>query len=199
MLHRFLFAASIAVASVLPGAAEAESVENTAVATFAGGCFWCMEEVYDAVEGVISTTSGFIGGHVENPSYRDVVTGGTGHAEAVQVVYDPGRVSYAELLDEFWRNVDPLDAGGQFCDRGSAYRSGVFVHDEEQQRLAEATKAGVAERFAAPIATEIAQATEFYVAEDYHQGYYRKNPLQYLFYKTACGREARLSELWGGG
>lgn len=181
----------------MPTAGSATEGEGTAVATFAGGCFWCVEEFFDAVDGVISTTSGFTGGHLANPTYRQVVGGGTGHAEAVEVVYDPATVSYGDLLEVFWRNIDPLDDGGQFCDRGSAYRSGIYVHDEDQRRLAEETKQSVAERFGQPVATEITPVSEFYVAEDYHQGYYLRNPLQYGFYKTGCGRVARLKQLWG--
>jgi peptide-methionine (S)-S-oxide reductase len=182
---------------VAPSAHAGEEKAGHAVATFAGGCFWCVEEVFDAVEGVVSTTSGFIGGHVADPGYRQVVSGGTGHTEAVEVVYDPDTVSYERLLEVFWRNIDPLDAGGQFCDRGDMYRGGIFVHDADQKRAAEASRSEVATRFDAPIATEITAASPFYAAEDYHQGYYRTNALQYAFYKRACGRDARLMQLWG--
>ena len=170
-----------------------------AVATFAGGCFWCMEPPYDKLEGVLSTTSGYTGGTKVDPTYQEVSAGGTGHAEAVQVTYDPSQVSYQELLEVFWRNVDPLDAGGQFCDRGDSYRTGIFVHDEEQRRLAEESKRKLAEseRFAQPIVTEVVDAGDFYPAEDYHQDYYRKNPVRYKFYRWNCGRDQRLTDLWG--
>ncbi|MGH7459348.1 MAG: peptide-methionine (S)-S-oxide reductase MsrA [Longimicrobiaceae bacterium] len=168
-------------------------------ATFAAGCFWCVEEAFDKVAGVISTTSGYTGGHAVNPTYEEVSAGGTGHTEAVRVAFDPSGVGYRELLEAFWKNVDPLDAGGQFCDRGSQYRSGIFVHDQEQRRLAERSKQQLASsgRFDRPIATEIVAATEFYRAEEYHQDYYRKNPLRYRFYTSGCGRYDRLDELWG--
>lgn len=192
-----LFAVLVALALALPRTALAEA-EAEDVAIFAGGCFWCVEEFFDEVDGVLGTTSGYTGGHTEDPTYEEVVAGGTGHTEAVEVTYDPGRVSYDQLLEVFWRNVDPLDGGGQFCDRGQAYRSGIFYLNAEQKALAETSRAEVAERFDAEIATEITEAGPFYEAEEYHQGYYHRNPLQYSFYKTACGREARLRELWGG-
>ncbi|HET8728908.1 MAG TPA: peptide-methionine (S)-S-oxide reductase MsrA [Alphaproteobacteria bacterium] len=166
-------------------------------AVFAGGCFWCVEEAFDKVDGVVETTSGYTGGMVRNPSYEQVSAGGTGHAEAVRVRYDPAVVGYAELLDTFWHNVDPFDAGGQFCDRGSSYRSAVFVGIEEEARLAEASKQAVAARFEQPVATEIVPAAEFYPAEDYHQNYHQKNPFRYKFYKWNCGRAQRLEEIWG--
>jgi len=171
-----------------------------AVATFAGGCFWCMEPPFDRVEGVVSTTSGYTGGTVAGPSYQQVSAGGTGHAEAVRVVYDPAKVDYRTLLEVFWRNVDPLDGGGQFCDRGPQYRPAIFAHDEEQRRLAEASKAALAAsgRFAPrPIAVAVEPAGDFYVAEDYHQDYYRKNPVRYRYYRWNCGRDARLEQVWG--
>jgi peptide-methionine (S)-S-oxide reductase len=167
-------------------------------ATFAGGCFWCMEPPFDKLDGVISTTSGYAGGHVVNPTYKEVSAGGTGHAEVVQVLYDPERVSYQELLEVFWHNVDPLDPGGQFCDRGAEYRTAIFFHDQEQRRLAEASKRELEQsgRFQRPIVTQIMPLPAFYAAEDYHQDYYIKNPLRYRYYRTACGRDARLRELW---
>ncbi len=173
--------------------------EGLAVATFAGGCFWCMEGPFDELPGVSSTTSGYTGGQRANPTYHEVSAGGTGHAEAVEVRYDPAQVSYEELLVVFWRNVDPLDAGGQFCDRGSSYRSAIFVHDAEQRRLAEESKRALeaSGRFDRPIVTEIVEAGPFYPAEEYHQDYYRKNPIRYRFYRTGCGRDRRLRELWG--
>ncbi len=171
-----------------------------AVATFAGGCFWCMEPPFDRLEGVVSTTSGYTGGTVAGPSYERVSAGGTGHTEAVRVVYDPARVSYQTLLDVFWRNVDPFDAAGQFCDRGQEYRPAVFAHDEEQRRLAEASKAALAAsgRFARrPIAVAVEPARDFFMAEDYHQDYYLKNPAKYRYYRWNCGRDARLEQVWG--
>jgi peptide-methionine (S)-S-oxide reductase len=197
-----LAAAAMALAA---GAAVAEQDSTAtpgngqALATFAGGCFWCMEPPYDKLEGVLATISGYIGGSKADPTYEEVSAGGTGHAEAVQVTYDPAKVSYEELLEVFWRNVDPLDAGGQFCDRGDQYRTGIFVHDQEQQHLAEASKQALEEsgRFEQPIVTEIVAAGAFYPAEDYHQDYYEKNPLRYNFYRWNCGRDARLEQLWG--
>ena len=170
-----------------------------AVATFAGGCFWCMEPPFDEVEGVVSTTSGYIGGTVKDPTYEQVSAGGTGHAEALRVEYDPSKVSYRDLLDVFWRNIDPLVKNRQFCDVGEQYRSAIFYHDEEQRRLAEETKRAIdaSGRFDREIVTEIVPAGEFWPAEDYHQDYYRKNPIRYKFYSFNCGRERRLRDLWG--
>lgn len=180
-------------------AASASEEREFPKATFAGGCFWCMQALYDALEGVVSTTVGYTGGDTVDPSYEEVSRGDTGHAEAVRIVYDPSVVSYAELLRVFWRNIDPLDASGQFCDKGRQYRSAIFYHDETQRRLAEETKQALAQspRFHKPIVTEIAPASEFYAAEDYHQSFYRKSPLRYNFYRFACGRDRRLAELWG--
>ena len=179
--------------------ASENSTEGLASAIFAGGCFWCMEPPYDALEGVISTTSGFTGGHVAAPSYEQVVRGGTGHVEAVKVVYDPAVVGFATLLDVYWRNVDPLDAGGQFCDRGEAYATSIFVADVHERQLAEASKQALEKsgRFDQPIVTPIRERTEFYPAEAYHQDYYRKNAVRYRFYRFNCGRDRRLDELWG--
>jgi len=170
-----------------------------ATATFAGGCFWCMEPPFDKLEGVVSTTSGYTGGKVADPTYEQVTSGGTGHREAVQVVYDPTKVSYQTLLDVFWRNVDPLDDQGQFCDRGGSYRAAIFYHGDEQKRLAEASKAAIDAkgRFPQTVVTEIRQSTAFYPAEDYHQDYYKKNPLRYKYYRFSCGRDRRLEQLWG--
>ncbi len=169
-----------------------------AKATFAGGCFWCMEPPYDKLDGVVSTTSGYIGGTKKNPTYEEVSAGGTGHAEAVQVVWDPSKVSYAKLLEVYWRNVDPLTANAQFCDHGDQYRTAIFFHDAEQKRLAEETRAEVQKKFPEQkVVTQIVQAGTFYPAEEYHQDYYEKNPLRYKFYRTSCGRDARLEELWG--
>ena len=177
------------------------NAENLATATFAGGCFWCMEKPFDHLDGVVATTSGYTGGNVADPSYQQVSAGTTGHAEAVQVTYDPSQVSYEQLLAVFWHNVDPVDASGQFCDRGSQYRTGIFYHTPEQRRLAEDSKQALVQsgQLPQPIATEIVAAQTFYPAEDYHQDYYLKNSLQYKFYRTACGRDRRLAQLWGQG
>lgn len=188
-----------------PGRAQTFGTEagpppvGLAAATFAGGCFWCMEPPFDALEGVVSTTSGYTGGRVARPSYEQVSGGSTGHLEALRVVFDPAKVSYRQLLDVFWRNVDPLDGGGQFCDRGIQYRTAIFVHDAEQRRLADASKAALAaeERLPGRIATEVVDATAFWPAEAYHQNYYRTNPARYRFYRWNCGRDARLHEVWG--
>ena len=171
----------------------------TAKATFAGGCFWCMEPPYDKLDGVISTTSGYIGGSKANPTYEQVSSGSTGHAEAVQVVYDPKKVSYEKLLDVFWHNIDPTQKDAQFCDHGTQYRTAIFTHDASQKRLAEASKAALdkSKPFKGEIVTQIAEATTFYPAEDYHQDYYVKNPVRYKYYRTGCGRDNRLKDLWG--
>jgi peptide-methionine (S)-S-oxide reductase len=180
-----------------PQATTPQVATKTATATFAGGCFWCVEADFDKVDGVISTISGYIGGRTANPSYEEVSRGGTGHAEAVEIVYDPAKVSYQKLLDVFWHNIDPLVKDRQFCDRGDQYRTAVFYHGDEQRRLAEASKTAVQGRFKQPIETEIVAAGTFYKAEDYHQDYYVKNPVRYKFYRFNCGRDARLEELWG--
>jgi len=168
-------------------------------ATFAGGCFWCMEPPFDELPGVISTTSGYTGGQMKNPTYEQVSAGITGHAEAVEVVYDPAKITYARLLDVFWKNIDPVTPNRQFCDAGTQYRSAIFYHNEEQKRLAEASKKALENsgRFQQPIVTEIAAASAFYRAEEYHQDYYKKNPVRFNFYKYSCGRARRLAELWG--
>lgn len=166
-------------------------------ATFAGGCFWCMEPPYDKIDGVASTMSGFAGGDVENPSYRQVASGMTKHTEVVQVIYDSTKVDYERLLRVYWHNVDPFDANGQFCDRGSQYRPAIFVHDSDQRRLAEDSKATVAARFSDSIAVEIHPLEAFYAAKEYHQNYYQKNPRDYKDYRTGCRRDARLEEIWG--
>jgi len=171
--------------------------QRTAIATFAGGCFWCVEADFDKVDGVISTTSGYTGGHTVNPSYEQVSHGGTGHAESVEIVYDPAKVSYNKLLDVFWHNIDPLAKDRQFCDHGDQYRSAIFYRGEEERMLAEASKAAVEKRFKQPVATQIVPAGPFYKAEEYHQDYYVKNPIRYKFYRFNCGRDARLEELWG--
>jgi len=167
-------------------------------ATFAGGCFWCMEPPFDKLAGVISTTVGYTGGHKANPTYEEVSAGTTGHAEAIQIVFDPEKTSYETLLDVFWRNIDPIVKNQQFCDHGNQYRTAIFYHDETQRRLAEQSRKALIEsgRFK-EVFTEITQASTFYVAEDYHQDYYKKNPIRYKFYRYGCGRDKRLKELWG--
>ena len=171
---------------------------DVARATFAGGCFWCMEPPFDKLEGVISTTSGYAGGPEENPTYEQVARGQTGHAEVVQVIYDPARISYAELLQVFWRNIDPLAVDRQFCDAGRQYRSAIFYHDEAQRVAAEQSLAEIRARFSEPVATVVAPLQDsFYPAEAYHQDYYMKNPLRYRFYRYNCGRDQRLESLWG--
>ena len=187
-----LFTAAAAQAPKAPPA-------GSAVATFAGGCFWCMEPPYDKLDGVISTTSGYMGGTVKNPSYQQVSSGSTGHAEVVQVLYDPKKVSYEKLLEVFWKNIDPTVKDRQFCDVGSQYRTAIFVHTDDQRRAAESSKAALdkAKPFKEPIVTPIVAATEFWPAEEYHQDYYRKNPVRYTYYRTGCGRDARLKQLWG--
>ncbi len=196
-LLRSLLAAAL-VGHALACSAQ-QPAAGRALATFAGGCFWCMEPPYDALPGVISTTSGYMGGTKKNPSYEEVSSGTTGHAEVVQVVYDPKKVNYEKLLEVFWKNVDPTVRDRQFCDIGSQYRTAIFYHTEEQKRLAEASKAKWEKEkpFRQPILTPITPASEFYPAEDYHQDYYKKNALQYRFYVTGCGRYARLDSLWG--
>ena len=190
------FVLAMVVAALAPGAAWAQDpAKETAV--FAGGCFWCMEEAFDKVPGVLDTTSGYTGGQVENPTYQAVSAGGTGHYEAVEVEYDPAKVTYENLLDVFWKNVDPFDPIGQFCDKGDSYKSAVFVADEEERRLAETTKKSIEERLKQPVATEILPEQAFYPAEDYHQDYYEKNPARYQYYKWGCGRAQRLEEIWG--
>ena len=178
---------------LLPSAARAEE----AVALFAGGCFWCMEHPFEALPGVVSVTSGYTGGTKEDPTYEEVSAGGTGHAEAVGIVYDPAKVSFDRLLDVFWHNVDPRVAGRQFCDVGSQYRSAIFARDAEQKEAAEASRAAVQKKLGVPVKTEIAVAGHFYRAEDYHQDYYKKNPIRYRYYRYGCGRDARLEEIWG--
>ena len=171
----------------------------TARAIFAGGCFWCMDPPFAKLAGVRAVVSGYIGGHRENPTYQEVCTGTTGHAEAIEITYDPGLISYEQLLEVFWMNIDPTDESGQFVDRGSQYRSGVFYLDQEQKRLAEASRDRLAEsgRFSRPIVTEIVAATQFYPAEDYHQGYCRTNPVDYNLYRYSSGRDQFLGKAWG--
>jgi methionine-S-sulfoxide reductase len=192
------------LAAVTPASAQetppGSAVDNTAVATFASGCFWCTESDFEKVPGVVEAVSGYIGGTDPDPTYQEVSAGATGHTEAVRLRYDPDQVSYEQLLDVYWRNVDFLDAGGQFCDRGDQYRPAIFAHDEAQKRAAleskeELTQSG---RFDRPVAVQIHEAGTFHPAEDYHQDYYKKNPVRYTFYRYNCGRDARLAELANG-
>jgi peptide-methionine (S)-S-oxide reductase len=185
----------IAAAPSLSRGAPAK--ERLAKATFAGGCFWCMEPPFDALPGVVSTTSGYTGGRKASPTYEEVSAGTTGHAEAVQVLYDPAKVSYKTLLDVFWRNVDPFDPAGQFCDKGDQYRTAIFAHGDEQRREAEASKAALQKRLGRTVVTEVVPASDYWPAEAYHQDYYKKNPLRYKLYRGGCGRDRRLEELWG--
>ena len=168
-------------------------------ATFAGGCFWCMEHPFDDLTGVVSVTSGYTGGHKKNPTYEEVSAGGTGHAESVQIVYDPRMISYEKLLDVYWHNIDPTVRDRQFCDSGHQYRSAIFFQNEAQRQIAVKSKAALekSKPFSEAVVTEITRATEFYPAEDYHQHYYKKNPVRYKYYRSRCGRDARLKELWG--
>jgi peptide-methionine (S)-S-oxide reductase len=194
-----ILAAVSAAAAVAQPAKLPATPTGSAVATFAGGCFWCMEAPFDKLDGVLATTSGYTGGMKTNPTYEEVSAGRTGHAEAVQVIYDPKKISYEKLLDVFWHNIDPTVKDRQFCDVGNQYRSAIFVHTDEQRRAAEASKAALekARPFKAAIVTPIVAASEFWPAEEYHQDYYVKNPVRYAYYRTGCGRDARLKELWG--
>jgi peptide-methionine (S)-S-oxide reductase len=201
MMRRSIAGLSLLAALAIAGTAYAQSAApaKTEKATFAGGCFWCVEADFDKVEGVISTTSGYIGGTTTKPTYDRVSAGGTGHVEAVEIVFDPAKVSYEKLLQVFWRNIDPVAKDRQFCDSGDMYRSAIFFHGNEQQMLAEKSKKDIeaSGTFTQPIATELASASTFYPAEDYHQDYYKKNPRKYSFYRWNCGRDQRLEQIWG--
>ena len=188
--------AALALAVSL-GAGPEPAGTATAKATFAGGCFWCMVEPFQTLPGVVSVTAGYTGGTKVNPTYEEVSSGSTGHAESIQIVFDPSKISYERLLDRYWKNVDPLQANGQFCDHGRQYRSAIFFHDEAQKRLAEGSKSKVEGLFKAKVATEIVPAGVFYRAEEYHQDFYKKDPVQYRRYRQGCGRDRRLQELWG--
>jgi len=181
--------------AVLLSAALASAA--TATATFAGGCFWCMQPPFEKLPGVAKTTVGYTGGTVKNPTYEQVSSGVTGHAESIEVVYDPAVISYEKLLEVFWHNVDPLTRDAQFCDHGRQYRTAIFTHDDEQKRLAEASKSTLQKRFDQPIVTEIVPAGEFWPAEEYHQRYHEKNPIRYNYYRWNCGRDQRLEAVWG--
>jgi peptide-methionine (S)-S-oxide reductase len=195
-MRSLAFAACLLAAGTSLAFAQTPAAK-TETATFAGGCFWCVESDFDKVDGVISTTSGYTGGKTANPTYREVGGGGTGHAEAVEIVYDPAKVSYEKLLNVFWRSVDPLVKDRQFCDSGNEYRTAIFYHNDEQRKLAEATKKEAEAVLKQPIVTEIVPASPFYKAEDYHQDYHKKNPSKYTFNRWNCGRDQRLQQLWG--
>jgi peptide-methionine (S)-S-oxide reductase len=198
-MRRLLRTLAVAATTLVAAAtAQAQRIQ-TETAIFAGGCFWCTEVDFDKVEGVVATTSGYIGGTTANPTYQQVTSNIGGHTEAVKIDFDPSKVSYARLVEIFWRTIDPLDAGGQFCDRGASYRSGIFTLTTEQQKIAEASKQKLVEekRFRQPIVTEITAGQTFWPAEDYHQDFYRKNPGRYYSYRAGCGRDARVRGLWG--
>jgi peptide-methionine (S)-S-oxide reductase len=194
---RVFAALLVAIAAVAPGFAAPVPQRGSAI--FAGGCFWCEETAFEGVPGVISVTSGYTGGQKKNPTYEEVSSGGTGHAESVEVVYDPSKISYQKLLEIFWHNVDPFQANGQFCDLGNQYRSAIFYRDDAQRAAAEASKRKLEEepRFRGKIVTQIVPASTFYPAEDYHQDFYKKNPVRYHSYRAGCGRDARLKAIWG--
>jgi len=207
-MKRQVILSVLAVTIFLIGTWSLQSLHRTSQAAtdvtqgkayFAGGCFWCMEEAFEKVEGVSAVTSGYMGGTVVNPSYEAVSAGRTGHAEAVEVVYDPAKVSYQKLLDAFWLNVDPITPNAQFCDHGNQYRSAIFFQTDEEKRASDASKQAIeqSKRFTDPIVTQIVMASQFYPAEEYHQDFYKKNPIRYKFYKYNCGRAQRLETLWG--
>ena len=183
------------VMGLLLGRAAAEDAK----ATFAGGCFWCMEPPFEKLDGVRSVTSGYTGGQKTDPTYEEVSAGGTGHAESIQIVFDPAKVTYEKLLDVFWHQIDPLTKDAQFCDHGPQYRSAIFFHDEAQRQAAEAARDALAKsgRFDQPIVTQIVRASTFWPAEDYHQDYYKKNPIRYAYYRRSCGRDRTLEKIWG--
>lgn len=191
MVYRIVKVCLLLIGWLLPLGAQA------AEAIFAGGCFWCMEKPFDELAGVQATVSGYIGGAQDNPSYQQVSAGHTGHAEAVQVRYDDQVISYQQLLAVYWRNVDPFDAKGQFCDKGSQYRAAIFYRDADQHAAAQASLAAMSARFGQPLAVTLEPATTFYPAEDYHQDYYQRNPLRYRYYRHGCGRDKRLEQVWG--
>jgi len=201
ILSSLIIVATFAFAATMDKKGEMKDMEETmtAKAIFAGGCFWCMEPPFEKLDGVHSVVSGYIDGHTENPTYQEVSSGTTGHTEAVEITYDPNKISFTELLDVFWMNIDPTDAGGQFVDRGSQYRTGIYYLNDEQKELAEASKEllGNSGRFDSPIVTEIVAATRFYPAEDYHQDYYKESPVRYKFYRYNSGRDQFINRVWG--
>jgi peptide-methionine (S)-S-oxide reductase len=197
VIARFLLVTAAMLLSA--GAVQAQTTLATSKATFAGGCFWCVEADFDKVPGVLSTTSGYIGGTTANPTYQQVSRNGTGHAEAVEIVFDPAKVSYATLVDKFWRTIDPTTKDRQFCDAGNPYRTAIFTHDAAQADVVKRSLAALekSKPFKEPIVTQVVPASMFYAAEEYHQDYYLKNPIRYKYYRTSCGRDARLEQLWG--
>ena len=194
---RGVFARVSTVVLCLLAAAAATTFGEQKTAVFAGGCFWCMEPPFDELEGVLATTSGYTGGHTESPTYKEVTYGDTGHLEAVQVIYDADKIDFRTLLDVYWRNIDPFDDRGQFCDKGPSYRAAIFVADDAERELAETTLRELETRLDAKFVTRILPRAAFYVAEDGHQDYYRKNPLRYKYYRLRCGRDSRLEAVWG--
>jgi peptide-methionine (S)-S-oxide reductase len=198
-LSLWLGALLIGGSTVIPRVSLAAEENQYAKAIFAGGCFWCMEEAYEMVNGVISVISGYTGGKLANPTYEQVSAGGTGHTESVEVIYDPNKVTYQHLLEVFWHNIDPTALNAQFCDHGTQYRSAIFYHDDMQKQLIDESKQAIesSKSFPQPIVTEIVPASVFYPAEEYHQNFYKKNPVRYKFYKWNCGRSQRLEQLWG--
>ena len=198
-MRRYLALLALLIVGACTSSAPVERVQpaNAATATFAAGCFWCVEEAFEKVPGVVDAVSGYTGGSTADPTYEAVTAGGTGHYEAVRVTYDPARVTYSQLLEVYWRNVDPFDPIGQFCDKGESYRAAVFPATSAETEAAEALKQAVARRFGQPVAVGILSASRFYNAETYHQDYYLKNPQAYRFYKWRCGRAKRLEQLWG--
>ncbi len=192
-MKRIMFTVAAALLLFAYGA----SAQQHDKAVFAGGCFWCVESDFDKVPGVVSTISGYTGGKTQDPTYRQVTAGGTGHYEAVEITYDPAKVSYEMLLTAFWRSVDPTDGGGQFCDRGDSYKTGVFVANDKERGLAEASRNAAQQSLDNPIVTPILAAAPFYAAEDYHQDYYKNNPLRYRYYRFSCGRDRRVKDVWG--
>lgn len=201
LIHFFWFGFWFMISSLPAGAGDniKSNGSQTEVATFAGGCFWCMVPPFKNLDGVVSVTSGYTGGHVENPTYQEVSAGTTGHAESMEIVYDPHKISYQKLLDVFWHNIDPTTVDAQFCDHGNQYRSEIFYHTELQRGLAEKSKAALDQTkpFKSPIVTKISAASKFYPAEEYHQDFYTKSPIRYKFYRHTCGRDQRLEEIWG--
>lgn len=188
---------TLAIAVAFAALAQTAGTQQLEKAVFAGGCFWCVESDFDKIPGVVSTVSGYTGGKTTDPTYRQVTRGGTGHYEAVEITYDPAKVSYESLLTAFWHSVDPTDDGGQFCDRGQSYETAVFVANDKERSLAEASKKAAQELVSDPIVTPILPAAQFHVAEDYHQDYYKKNPLRYNYYRLSCGRDKKVKKVWG--
>lgn len=199
ILSALLSLNAVAALASSMAAKPAATPSRTERAVFAGGCFWCVETAFEGLPGVITAVSGYTGGRTRNPTYEEVSAHTTGHLEAVQVTYDPTRVTYAQLLDRFWHSIDPTQADGQFCDKGDSYESAIFVHGAEQKRLAEASKAAITRSgvLRAPIVTAIRPLTVFYLAEGYHQDFYKKDPIRYRTYRAGCGRDLRLQQLWG--